>query len=549
MDFLTLGVRFLQESIMKKWYVLLFLLPAVALIAIGSACAEGAKAFRDTLVIAATAIPVTLDPELGGSLESWEAPMNWGEALTDWHIKTNPNGTREVDTTKPPVCLVCESFSLSPDGMKWTFKLKREVKSFFGNELTSEDVKWSFERVPALQGVGTFIMKISGVDLKNPVTIIDKYTFEVNLMEPNPLLARALALPIPSSAVIHDTNEVKKHTTASDPWAKEWLATHTAGFGPFHVQSITPGQEVIWLANPHYHTNPPRIKKVIYKQVPDPATRAALLQRGEVDIATELTPRLREQLKNKPGVVIDSVAGNEAVIFGLNNNFPPLDNVKVRQAIAYATPVDDIIKTVFLNQPGVRIAPGYAPDYYPGALDRWPYQHHVEKAKSLLQEAGVRPFSFKLAFNSARPTHEEIAILIKSAFKDLGIEVVLDKLSPAKYQEQYFTRKADAVLVQDSAWLPDGPYAIGLYFHSTRGIADWINYHNPRVNELLDKGSSSLDFAERAQLAKEAHEIVVNEAPWGFYLHTGYHITRRENVKGFVWRTHNLLQFSYFFKD
>jgi peptide/nickel transport system substrate-binding protein len=381
------------------------------------------------------------------------------------------------------------------------------------------------------------------------VTIIDKYTFEVNLMEPNPLLARALALPIPSSAMIHDTKEVKKHTTASDPWAKEWLATHTAGFGPFHVQSITPGQEVIWVANPNYHTNPPRIKKVIYKQVPDPATRAALLQRGEVDIATELTPRLREQLKHKPGVVIDSVAGNEAVIFGLNNNLPPLDNVKVRQAIAYATPVDDIIRTVFLNQPGVRIAPGYAPDYYPGALDRWPYQQDVEKAKRLLQEAGVGPFSFKLAFNSARPTHEEIAILIKSAFKDLGIEVVLDKLSPAKYQEQYFTRKADAVLVQDSAWLPDGPYAIGLYFHSTRGIADWINYHNPRVNELLDKGSSSLDFAERARLAKEAHEIVVNEAPWGFYLHTGYHITRRENVKGFVWRTHNLLQFYYFFKD
>src|SRR5262249_19275318 len=153
----------------------------------------------------------------------------------------------------------------------------------------------------------------------------------------------------------------------------------------------------------------------------------------------------------------------------------------------------------------------------------WPYKRDLEQAKRLLAEAGVESMSFRLAFNSARPTHEEIALLIKSALKELNIDVVLDKLSPAKYQEQYFTHKADTVLVQDAAWVADGPYAMFLYFHSN-GVADWINYYNPTVNDLIERGSNSLDFAERAKLARQAHEIIVSEAPWGFYLHIGYHV-------------------------
>jgi peptide/nickel transport system substrate-binding protein len=532
---------------MKKGLLNLLLLTTVAVVAVayGQGVGEKPKGPKETLVIAAAAIPVTLDSELGGSLESWEAALNWGDPIVGLQIKTNPDGA-EGDISVPPVCILCETYAFFPDAKKWTITLKKGVKSFFGNELTAEDVKWGWERGAALQGVSLFSMRVSSVDVKNPITVRDKYIFDVNLTGSNPLLPQVLAVNF--TPLIFDTTEAKKHATASDPWAKEWLATHTAAFGPYHVTSIVPGQEVVWVANPNYHQAAPRIKKVIYKQVPDPSTRAALLQRGEVDIAVELTPRLREELKGKPGVVIESRLGNEAVIFGLNNKLPPLDNVKVRQAIAYALPMDDIIKTVFLNQRGVKVAPGYAPEYYPGALSNWPYKRDLEQAKRLLAEAGVGSVSFRLAFNSARPTHEEMALLIKSALKELNIDVVLDKLSPAKYQEQYFTHKADSVLVQDAAWVADGPYAMFLYFHSD-GVADWINYYNPTVNDLIERGSNSLDFAERAKLARQAHELIVREAPWGFYLHIGYHVPRRDNVKGFTWFTNNLLYFKYFYKD
>lgn len=539
---------------MKKLLALLMVVVSVLLVA--AACGgdeeEAPKAVKagpnETLIIAAAAIPTTLDSEFGASLESWEVPMECCDSITDLVVRTNPDGTRQVDPLQPPVCRMCESYTRASDGMKYTFKLKKGIKSFYGNELTTDDIKWSFERKAAVKGVDLFQLNASSVDLNNPVTATDKYTFDVNLTKPNPLLP--LVMAVPSCCQPWDSKEVKKHTTDVDPWAKEWMATHTVGFGAYHVESITSGVEVIWVANPNYHMGAPRIKKVIYKQVPDAATRGALLQRGEVDVAVELSPRQREELRGKPGVDILSHGGNEGVMFGLNNKLPPLDNVKVRQAIAYAAPISEIKKSVFLNDASIKVAAGYAPDFYPGALPGgWPYTQDLNKAKQLLQEAGIGPFSFKLAFNSARPTHEEVATLLQTTLKPLGIDVVLDKLSPAKYQEQYFTRKADAVLVQDSAWTPDGPYAIGLYFSSDTGVADWINYHNAKVNQFIEQARGEADPTKRAQLTLDAHKIVVDEAPWGFYLLTGYHLPKRTNVKGFIWRTNNLLRFVDFYKE
>jgi len=516
---------------------------------VGARCGQEqeVKTPPDTLVVAAPAIPVTLDGEFGGSLESWEAPANYADRPVDFAIKTNPDGIREVDVSKPPVGLLAESYERSPDGLRYTFHLKEGVKSFFGNELTSTDVQWTYERGIALESACLFEISVGSIDQAKPVTIVDDHTFDINLTAPNPVLPLWYAIQ-PFTCVIYDSTEVKKHATEADPWAKDWLATHTASFGPYHVESITPGQEIVWVRNPNYHGGPPPLAKVIYRQVPEPATRATLLRTGEVDVALALSPRQLGELREVPGVVIDSVAGNLAEIFALNNDVPPLDDPRVRQAIAYAVPVDDIIATVFRAQPGVELAPGYLPASFPGALDSWPYQHNIEKAKELLTQAGVGSFSLKLAFNASKPVEEEIAILIRNGLQEVGIDVALDKLSPAKYQEQYFTRKAEAVLVNDASSIPDGPYSVNLYFHP-EGIADWINYDNPEVNRIIEEALAAQDPDTRASLTRQAHEIIVSEAPWAFYLHTGYHFAHRDYVKGFVWQTTNFVRFMFLTKE
>jgi peptide/nickel transport system substrate-binding protein len=536
-------------------FVATVLLAAIALVAVGSTEAAStlrAKTPKDTLVIAASATPVTLDFDFGGSPETWEIDVGTQDRIWAAQVKTLVGGYLEYDYSKPLVCLLCESWSRSPDGRKITVTLKKGVKSSFGNELTTGDIQWSFERSKALQAGGLFIMAITSTARDNSVTLRDKYSFDINLTGPNPLFPLVNAVPLIFLPVF-DSTEVKKHATASDPWAKEWVATHTASFGPYHVQTFTPGVEIVMVANPNYHIKgKPSLKKVIWRQVPEPSVRAALLVRGEVDIALELPPRLREEVRKTPGIVIEAHAGNNAVIWMLNNNVAPLNNVKIRRAIAFAAPVDDIVKTVFLNDPTVRVAQGYYPEYYLGGpATEWPYKRDVAKAKQLLREAGVRPFSFRVIYDVARPGLQEITTILKTRLKDIDIDLILDPQSPAKFQEEYQTKKADSAMIIDSPAVPEAGYSLGTFLGPPpHGVANRANYNNSQAFDLLLRALDVPVFGEeRFRLTRRVHDIMVSEAPWVFYLLVGYHLPRWANVKGFVWGTGNWVQFVNLQKD
>lgn len=505
----------------------------------------------DTLVIAEGATPTSLDSEfVGNTPQNLEAGLNYADPLVKLPTVESSDGRTDVDPTAEPEPLLAESYTRSPDGMKFTFTLKKGIQSYFGNELTSADVAYLYERSFAIEGLcGGFVLGISSVDTENPVTIKDDYTFDINLTAPNPILPVAMAtIPI---CTIYDSTEVKKHATDEDPWAKDWLSTNTASFGAYHVETFTPGEQTVWVANPNYHVGAPNFERVIVRAVPEASSRAALLRQGEIDVAVDLTPRQRDQVAGQDGIVLESRTGTAGLILGLNNEKPPLDNELVRQAVAYALPVDDIISTVFLGQEGVQVAPGYIPQGYPGALESWPYERDVDQARELLDQAGVTEPTLQLSFNTSQSVDEEVATLIQTGLREAGIEVVLQQLSPAKYFEQYFSRQAQMVLVNDAPFTPDGPYVLGLYFHpdEAKSPANWVNFSGPQVTELIDQGLASPDAAEREELARQANELLVDQAPWGFYLHVGNHLPRWENVQGYVWQTNNFLRFADFRKE
>ena len=508
---------------------------------------NGGSSRGSTLVIAEAATPTSLDSEfVGNQPQNLEAGLNYADPLVQLPTKTNEDGTVDVDVSKAPEPFLAESYERADDGLSFRFTLRKGVKSYFGNELTSADVKYLFERSLGLDGLCGFVMGVSSVDKEDPVSVVDTYTFDINLTKPNPILPLAMAtIPI---CTIYDSTEVKKHATDSDKWAKDWMATHTASFGAYHVETFTPGQETVWVANPNYFKGPLTIQKIIVKAIPEASSRASLLGRGEVDAAVDLTPRQLEELRGNKAVVVESRKGSAGLILGLNNGMPPLDNPKVRQAVAYALPVDEIVSTVFLKAQGVGPAPGYIPGGYPGALDDWPYGNNPDRARQLLQEAGVQNPKVQLSFNTAQAVDEEVAILIQTALRDVGIDVQLQKLSPAKYFEQYFKREAQMVLVNDTPFTPDGPYVLGLYFHPDAGIgpANWVKYNDATVTDLIDRGLASPDPAERTKLAREANQRLVGDAPWGFYLHVGNNFPHLSSMGGYVWQTNNFLRFASF---
>jgi len=507
---------------------------------------------KDTLVIAEASTPTSLDAEFPGSTPAnQEAAENETESLVKFGTKTNSNGTLSIDPTKLLPNLA-ESYTRSADGLTWSFTLRQGVKSYFGNELTSADVKYLIDRSIAVNGdcSGFDLEGVSRVDPKNPITITGTYTFNIHLTAASPLLPYASAsLP---TCTISDSTEVKKHVTASDPWARTWMATNTADFAPYHVQNLISGQETDWVANPNYWQGPPKFKKIIVKAVPDASTRTALLERGSVDIAEGLTPREQQEVAGKAGLVVENQVGNFGLFYMFNLGVPPLDNLMYRQALAYALPTSDIIRSVYLNAPGIQVSPGYIPPGYPGALTTWPYQpRDVAKAKALLQQSGVNLSTpIQIAYSTDQPTDEETATVIKTSLAEVGITVQLQALSSAAYYQEFYAKKAQTILVHDAAFVVDGPYVLSLYFNPdpNLGEGNYTNFNDPAATALITQGLASQDPSQRATLAEQANQLIVNQAPWGFFILIGNHLPRLQNVKGYIWRSSNALRFGDIYK-
>ncbi|HWK28010.1 MAG TPA: ABC transporter substrate-binding protein [Solirubrobacter sp.] len=506
----------------------------------GGGAGGGGGGSRLTMAVAAT--PTTLDPEFSSSPQDREIDVAIYDRFTQFKI-LDQDGIRQADLKSPPEPLLAESWEVANGNKRYTFKLKEGVKSYFGNELTAEDVVWSWDRVFEQQSQGLFPLGVSSVE-KGSYKAVGRYAVEVNLSSANPLLPIVLATPVPG-AVIYDSTEVKKHVTADDTWARKWLARNTASFGPYHATEYTPGQQAVFVANPNYHGGKPALSEIIYKEIPDPANRLSLLTTGGVDIAEDLSADLRNSLKGKAGVRVESVPGNLAIAFGLNNSIKPFDNPDVRRAVATALPIDQIISTVYFGDPTVRLFKGYVADTFPAYPDYWPYQPaDPEKAKSMMAAAGVSGTSFEISYTTTYPEHEKIAQLIQTALEPTGLKAVLNKQTPAKYQEQYYGHKAQSVLVQDAAFVADSAYPLYLWFGRGKGaVGNWINYANRPVQDQIDAALAEPDLAKRETLGTAIGKRIVDDAPWAMYLGIGFHVPMRDNVHGFTWRPHNLIQF------
>jgi peptide/nickel transport system substrate-binding protein len=502
-----------------------------------------------TIVIADPATPSTLDPDFSNTDQSWAVMQNAYGSFTDFDVTKVDEYTGVVDLAAGPKPSLAASWERAEDGLSFTVTLRSGVKSLAGNELTTQDVVWSWQRALGLEAAGLFPLGVTSTNFDDPITVVDDLTFVVNLTGANPLWPLANAIPLPF-APIFDSTEAKKHATADDPWARDWLGTHTAGYGPYTAESFVAGVEVVWAANPNYFGGPLPAARIVFRQVPEETTRLSLIKSGEVDIATFLGARARADAAESAGVRVLGVEGNLGMILGLNTKVAPLDQREVRQAIAYAVPIEDIIRTAFLDSEFAKDFKGVVPSSYPFAWDYWPYTYDIDRAKELMSSAGVDSAQLTLAINSTHPQQEQTAVLIRDSLAQIGISIEIQSLTPARYQEQYFGRTAEMVLVEDTAWVPDPAYALANFFSpGTPGTANWVNYSDPVAADLMQRALDEPDPAKRLALAEQANKIIVDDAAWPMYIGTGTFLTVRDNIHGYVWRTDNLLDFRYFTKQ
>jgi peptide/nickel transport system substrate-binding protein len=372
------------------------------------------------------------------------------------------------------------------------------------------------------------------------VQVIDEHTVRFKTSKPSPILLKTDATAYYGG--IFDSVEVKKHTTKADPYAKDWLGKHTAGFGPYHVESYRKGQSLTFVANPGYYGPAPQFKTVVWQVVASSSDRLALLKRGDVDVAPVLSPRELQSLAKSKDVKIFNYVSNRIKGIKPNLRIKPFNDPKVRQAMAYAMPTQGILQDAYfgtatqMKSPLPTVIPGYTDEF-------WRYDTDEAKAKQLLADAGLpNGFNMELIYDVSVPEDELVGTLIRTAYARVGIKVTLKGVPASVYGEQLFSGKGDAYIGANWPFVADPGYHLFLFWH-TGIFLNTVGYSNKAFDRVVDQLLTEKDDAQRIALAKEAQRIWLDDMPWILINNPGFHVAYRADLEGLVWYGDNNLRY------
>ena len=441
----------------------------------------------DTLVVVSGHGINSLDlHRKGTNRPSYQVTVNIYDRLVRFGVKKLADGSLAYDSTKiePEVA---ESWAISEDGKSLTFKINPKAKFWDGTPVTAHDVKWSFDRAVSLGGFPFVQMKAGSMTKPEQFVAVDDMTFRIDIPAPSKLTLPDLAVPIP---FIINSKLVKKHVTEKDPWGTEYLHKNPAGSGAYKLARWDPGQQFVYERNEDWALGPqPGVKRVIVREVPSAATRRALTERGDADLYMNVPAKDSKEFKDGGKLSVSGAPIDNCLhVLALNLKHKPFDNVKVRQAVAYALPYKDIVSAAAYG----RGVPMFGGKNMTPADVMWPqpfpYDTDLDKAKALLAEAGFKDgFETTLSFNLGLADWQEpTALLIQESLSKIGIKTKLDKIPGANWRTAALVEKRLPMHLENfGGWLnyPDyyffWAYKFGHLFNSS-------NYKNPEIEKLVD---------------------------------------------------------------
>jgi peptide/nickel transport system substrate-binding protein len=525
-----------------------------------------AQGGEKVLLMLGDGVPASLDVDgsSGSHNPTQTGVYNLLEPLVQYDFdRVNEDGAQLLDLKKFAPALA-ESWSFDEKTLTWTFKLRRGAKSPAGNEFTADDVLYSFARGKSLSGaapLGYFQMSLASVKnytpalfartpealearkLSDDIQKVDDYTVTFTQSSPNPLLLTVLPI---MNVMIYDSKEMLKNATPDDPWSHNYTNNvNGPSFGPWKLESWRKEQEFIVTRNPGYYGPRPYYDRIIFRRVPQSSNRIAILRSGQAQLVEGLNPKEFDSLQNARGVKVTGGYLNSTLFMTMNYKVKPFDNIKLRQAIAYAMPYEDIIRTSYFNQ--AKRWQGLIPSSYPGYKPvNADYGYKPEEARRLLAEAGYPegkgleafPEAFKLGYMAEREgILGSAATLIQTRFRQLGIPVQLDPLPAVQFADRQMVKKDMPFSIYDTS-KPIGVdtlYAINLYYVTPPlGVVNMSNYSNQRVDEIFRAARTEMDEAKRQALLDEAQTILSQELPHVPILENKLQYAVRDGVKGVV---------------
>ena len=425
----------------------------------------------------------------------------------------------EADGTFSPA--LAESWELSEDGRTVTFTLRQGVTFHNGEEFTADDVVHSWETY-----IDPAVTYASNWTVADSVEKIDDFTVAVSTEEPNALLLPYIATSWSIIPMDYYT-EVGAAGFAEEP----------IGTGPFMLEEWVKGDSITVVANPNYwREGYPKLAEVIFKFMPESATRVAAIQTGEIDISPRLTTEDAQGLLGAPDVQIIRYPVNRVYYLAFNNVTTgvgtPIEDPAVRRALQYAVDVDGIINTLFDGY--ATRAVGFVGPTDLGFDGAEPTPFDPEQAKAMLAEAGYpEGFAVDMACPDGAYAHiNEVCEIIRANLNDVGVTGELDIMESNAYWELEATQALVPLFVD--SWSVTITEAYPRLQGALNQGDSYANFYTDEIQALLDEIATTVDVEARAELYGEMQQLMRDDPPFVYlYLPEAFEAvrTRVQNYK------------------
>lgn len=402
-------------------------------------------------------------------------------------------GLLKPDSQGNNIPAVAESYTVSEDLMTYTFKLRDGIKFHNGKNVTAYDVKYSIDKFAGISDGSEPL--VSAFSVIEEVNIIDDKTVDVVLNTPDTDLPTYLAMV--SAAIIPKDNENPD--------------TVAIGTGPYKYVSRSPQENVICEAFDDYWGEKANIKNVTFKVEANADSIVMDLLGGSIDFYARLTIDQVKQLNDEFSVYEGTMNLVQALY--LNNNVKPFDDVRVRQALSYATDVDEILD-ITAEGKGTKIGSSMFPafgKYYDESLSEL-YPTDIEKAKELLKEAGYENgFNMTITVPSNYQPHIDVAQVLAEQYKKIGVNAEIQLVEWNSWLSDVYTGRdfESTVIGVDASYLAAS--ALLSRFEST-AANNFINFKSDAYDKAYNKTLTTADDDERTALYLECEKILADEA-------------------------------------
>jgi len=463
------------------------------------------------------------------SLGGYDATANLYEPMIAQVLEDIGNG--ELKGLSQFEGAVAESFDVSADGTVFTFHLRDDAKFFDGTPITAQDYKYTFDRAmtgPGYIGLLTPFMALSSPD---NVVALDDYTLQVTTDRPAALTETITAFQV-FGAISKATADA--NATADDPWADAWHRTNSNSSGPYQITEWNAGTEYFFVPNPNYWRGADWFQNsgVVFRVVPEAATREQLLRAGDVDVALGIPFSDLVELDADPNITIHAIPTTRVYHLGMNLNAPPFDNKLVRQAVSYAIPYDAIFENVIYGYGLQPTSP--IPEGMEGHTDEFFVygSGDLDMARDLLTQAGYPDgFAVELTVPQEDQTRVDAATWVQSGLAEIGVEVTINALPTAEFSGLINSHELPFFIQEWYSWGNDPFYQLTWNF-KCGSFPNFVNFCSEELDQIIEQGTFSRDPAERAQLARRAQEILADEAVWAYLYQPAWVVATRSDVTG-----------------